>query len=110
MNAKKLLQLMPQIFNSESAGKTQATIQYHITDGEPLYHKIENGSLAVCEGQAEKPDVTISMSDANFVKLFKGELNPMTALMMGKLKVKGDAALAQKLVTFVDQDKISSLS
>ncbi len=109
MDAKKLIQQMPHIFKPEHAGNTQAIIQYDITDGEPLYQKIENGNLSVYEGRAEKPDVTISMTDNNFVKLFKGELNPMTAFMMGKLKVKGDVTLAQRLSSFVDQDKINSL-
>ena len=101
---------MPQVFNPKSAGNTQATIQYNITDGEPLYQKIENGNLSVYEGHAEKPDITISMTDTNFVKLFKGELNPMTAFMVGKIKVKGDITLAKKIITFVDQDKINSLA
>jgi putative sterol carrier protein len=109
MDAKKLIQQMPRIFKPENAGNTNVTIQYDITDGEPLYQKIENGALYVYEGRAEKPDVTISMTDNNFVKLFKGELNPMTAFMMGKLKVKGDVTLAQRLSSFVDQDSINSL-
>jgi putative sterol carrier protein len=109
MNAKKLIQQMPKIFKPENARDTQAVIQFEITDGEPLYQKIENGNLSVFEGRADKPDVTISMTDNNFVKLFRGELNPITAFMMGKLKVKGDVNLAQRLGSFVDQDKVSSL-
>jgi putative sterol carrier protein len=109
MTAKKLIQQMPQIFKPENAQNTQCIIQFDITDGEPIYQKIDNGTLAVFEGKAENPDVTISMTDTNFVKLFKGELNPMTAFMMGKLKVKGDVALAQKLSSFVDTDKVNSL-
>ncbi len=109
MNAKKFIQDMPQVFRPENASNTQAIIQFDITDGEPIYQKIENGSLSVYEGRAEKPDVTISMTDSNFVKLFKGELNPMTAFMMGKLKVKGDVSLAQRLSSFIDQDKVNSL-
>jgi putative sterol carrier protein len=110
MNAKKLIELMPQVFNPQSAGATKATIQYNITDGDTLHQKIENGTMSVHDGQADTPDIIISMSDTNFVKLFKGELNPMTAFMTGKIKVKGDITLAQKLVTFVDQDKINTLT
>ena len=47
------------------------------------------------------------MSDENFVKRFKGELNSAMAFMTGKIKLKGDMNLAQPLVSFIDQDKIA---
>jgi putative sterol carrier protein len=109
MNAKKFIQDMPRVFKSENAADTRAIIQFDITDGEPVYQRIDNGTLSVHEGRAEAPDVVISMTDSNFVKLFKGELNPMTAFMMGKLKVKGDVSLAQRLSSFIDQDKVNSV-
>ena len=42
-------------------------------------------------------DCTLSLSQDNLVKLLKGKLNPMTGLMMGKLKVSGNPAVAMKL-------------
>ena len=42
-------------------------------------------------------DCTITTSFENFLKLKDGSLNPMTALMFGKVKASGDKALAMKL-------------
>ena len=42
-------------------------------------------------------DTTITISEDDFEQLVAGELNPMTAFMTGKLKVKGDMGAAMKL-------------
>jgi len=42
-------------------------------------------------------DVTLKMSAENVEKLIKGKLNPMTAVMMGKIKLSGNPAVAMKL-------------
>jgi len=46
---------------------------------------------------AEKPDVTMTLEPGDFVKMFDGKLNPTSAFMSGKLKIKGDIGLAMKL-------------
>ena len=46
---------------------------------------------------AEKPDVTITMKDEDFVALAYGNLDPMQAFMGGKLKISDNMMLAQKL-------------
>lgn len=42
-------------------------------------------------------DVTIGISAKDLGKLMTGDLNPMTALMFGKIKIEGDMAVAMKL-------------
>ena len=39
----------------------------------------------------------MSMEAGDFVKMFKGQLNPTQAFMGGKLKLKGGMMLAMKL-------------
>ena len=39
----------------------------------------------------------MTMTSEDFVKMFKGELNPTQAFMSGKLKIKGDMMIAMKL-------------
>lgn len=48
-------------------------------------------------GEDGEADCTISTSLENLVKLKNGELNPMMAVMSGKVKVSGDMGLAMKL-------------
>ncbi|MXU64053.1 SCP2 sterol-binding domain-containing protein [Oceanomicrobium pacificus] len=42
-------------------------------------------------------DCTIRISADNLDKLLRGKLNPMTGVMMGKLKLSGDATAALQL-------------
>ena len=55
-----------------------------------------NGSNEVSQSDSEA-DCTISTSKETFVQLKSGELNPMMAVMSGKIKIQGDMGLAMKL-------------
>ena len=57
---------------------------------------VRDGSIDVTEGGGEA-DVTISTSEDVFMGLVRGDQNPMSAYMTGKLKVKGDMGAAMKL-------------
>jgi len=58
----------------------------------------KNGSGSVGEGDpGSKPDVTISMNEEVFLKIFNRELAPASAFMTGKVKVSGDLAKALTL-------------
>jgi putative sterol carrier protein len=50
----------------------------------------------VTEGAGEA-DTTIATTEENFLAISRGELNPTTAYMTGKLKIKGDMGAAMKL-------------
>jgi putative sterol carrier protein len=108
MTAKEMLSNMPRALDPQAAAGAEAVIQYEIS--EPTYQVLKEGKLTVHDGRAESPDLTIAISDDNLVRLFKGELNAMSAFMTGKLKVKGDIGLAQRLVGFVDREKVSELA
>ncbi|XP_052774336.1 sterol carrier protein 2-like isoform X3 [Mya arenaria] len=57
----------------------------------------KNGTGSVKFGGPAKGDVTIMMTDQHLVDLLTGKLNPQTAFFNGKLKIKGNTALAMKL-------------
>jgi putative sterol carrier protein len=56
--------------------------------------RIADGAVSLEAGDA---DCTLKMSLDNLAKLITGKLNPMTAVMMGKIKVSGNPAVAMKL-------------
>jgi putative sterol carrier protein len=58
--------------------------------------EVRDGAVSVTEGAGEA-DATISASEENFRKIVGGEMNPTTAYMTGKLKIKGDMGAALKL-------------
>jgi len=57
---------------------------------------VDDGNVQVSEGAGEA-DTTITTSEENFLAISRGELNPTTAYMTGKLKIKGDMGAAMKL-------------
>jgi putative sterol carrier protein len=57
---------------------------------------VADGAVSVAEG-ANDADCTISASEETLMKIAKGEANPTTAYMTGKLKIKGDMGAALKL-------------
>lgn len=108
MTAHELLHKMPSVFDAHAAGDTEAVIQYQIS--KPVYHVVRNGTMEAHDGQADDPDVTVKISDENLVRLFRGDLNPMSAFMTGKVKVSGDMTLAQRLVGLVDRQRLETLA
>ncbi|XP_012657749.1 hydroxysteroid dehydrogenase-like protein 2 [Otolemur garnettii] len=52
---------------------------------------------------SDRADVVMSMSTEDFVKMFSGKLKPTMAFMSGRLKIKGNMALAIKLEKLMNQ-------
>ncbi len=48
-------------------------------------------------------DCTVMLALSDAVKLLNGDMNPMTAFMFGKLKVKGDMGIAMKIAQFLSK-------
>ena len=57
---------------------------------------VQDGNVSVTQGGGEA-DTTISTSEETMLAVIKGEQNPTTAYMTGKLKIKGDMGAAMKL-------------
>ncbi len=57
---------------------------------------VENGTVTVTEGGGEA-DATIAASEETFMKIVRGEQNPATAYITGKVKVAGDTGAVMKL-------------
>ncbi len=67
-----------------------------VTDQGVVY--IDGNQSPVAVSNDDKPaDCELQVSVDNLVKLGTGDLNPMMAVMSGKLKVKGDMGIAMKM-------------
>lgn len=51
----------------------------------------------------EDAETTLMLSSENLVKLMNGDLNPMVAFTLGKLKVFGSKGIALKLSSLLDK-------
>jgi putative sterol carrier protein len=85
------------------AGTTAATYRFDLSgeDGGEFHIVLKDGKGEAGAGAPENPNTTIAMAASDFVGMATGTMNPMLAFMGGKLKVRGDMALAMKLQTLM---------
>ncbi|NXN81659.1 DHB4 enzyme, partial [Bombycilla garrulus] len=87
---------------NELVKKVNAVFQWDITkDGKTAVQwtiDLKNGSGAVYQGPARNSaDTTFTLSDEDFMDVVQQKINPQKAFFSGKLKVKGNIMLSQKL-------------
>ncbi|MDA8351944.1 MAG: SCP2 sterol-binding domain-containing protein [Firmicutes bacterium] len=89
--------------NPEWIRDTEVVYQLEIY-GEGIHQlRLKRGAAEYRGEEALPSDCTIQLSEKNFIKLAEGRLNPTTAFMTGKLKVKGDLSLALRLSSLLKQ-------
>lgn len=75
--------------------------QVDLEESGPIQILLKEGKVIVEEGTSHEPEVTLKLSDKNFSKLLKDDLNTTMAFMTGSLKVDGKMGLALKLQEIV---------
>lgn len=90
---------MENSFKPEKAEGVNATIQFDLSgeNGGKYWVKINDGSVTHGEGDVGEPDMTLRSSADDFHALVNGNLNPMQAVMMGKIKIS-DVQLGMKMM------------
>lgn len=85
----------------EIAAKIQDGLANKSFSGSLKFDCGTDGVIVLSDGTAttenRDTDCTIKITQENLVKLLTGKLNPMTGVMMGKLKISGDMGVAMKL-------------
>jgi putative sterol carrier protein len=61
------------------------------------YFTVADEKIDVKTGEHEKPNITLSMKESDYLDMINGKLNGQMAFMTGKLKIAGDMGLALKL-------------
>ena len=104
MSSQELLSRLPSVFNRKAAGSLRCVIQF--VTPEPTYVTIENETCKVADGTSPAADLVITISDQNLTELLKGRLNPVSGLMLRKLKADGDLDLGMRLTSLFDFSKL----
>jgi putative sterol carrier protein len=76
------------------------TIQLKVTDGEDLVIVADQGKLSLRKGTVPEPTATVLGEEQAFIDLFNQELDPMGAVMSGRLVLKGDVTPFMDLQLF----------
>jgi putative sterol carrier protein len=97
---------MPKMFRSDRAGGMHANTHWTITgEGVPSDEwtvRIDDGQASSTRGHDGDPSVALTMGPLEFIKLVTKSGNPVMMVMMGKIKIKGDMALAANIGNLFD--------
>ncbi len=96
---KEGLTNMAKSFNPAAAAGWKCHITMDIVGDKKYNIKIENQKCVLADGPAPKPDLTITISKADWMAISNGQLNAVAAFMSGKLKSQGDMSHLMKLQT-----------
>ncbi|MBK6520125.1 MAG: SDR family NAD(P)-dependent oxidoreductase [Polyangiaceae bacterium] len=84
--------------NPEMAGQIKTSFQFKLKGPDSAYYidfKAPPGKVAA--GELAGADVTLELSDADFIGMATGKLNPQKLYFGGQLKISGNVMASQKL-------------
>ncbi|MBP7212953.1 MAG: SCP2 sterol-binding domain-containing protein [Anaerolineaceae bacterium] len=93
------IKAVPTLIDESKTVGVQARIQLNLSGegGGNYYVVVNDGSVKVEKGKLENPQMTLSASTETALELLKGKVNPMNAVMTGKVKIAGDMSVGMKL-------------
>lgn len=105
INVHQVMTSIPEYFNAEKAKGVSGVVQCMFSGDQASdwVITIQNQTCTVEEGSTTNPDLTIKADAEDGVNLLTGQLDPMRAYMLGKIKVFGDLSLGMKLVNFFER-------
>ena len=95
-SAKEFFDTLESRVDPSRAQGVNASYLFDVTGAGAWKVDVQDSGVKVTEGETDA-GTTITIAEDDFNRLVAGELNPMTAFMTGKLKVKGDMGAAMKL-------------
>ncbi len=87
IDVKKFLFDLPQKANPDALEGLSTLFHFDIGGAGQFTVKLDNGKMDVSEGLNGEAACKVSTSAESFSKLISGDLNPMMAMMTGKLKI-----------------------
>jgi len=91
--------VLPNRFKPNKAAGVDVTVQINIIgpNGGDWAVTIKNQKLEVKEGTHPSPTLVINMAETDYMDVVNGKMSGEKAFMTGKLKFKGNIALALRL-------------
>jgi ribonucleotide reductase beta subunit family protein with ferritin-like domain/putative sterol carrier protein len=91
--------------NPDHGLRRATTFQWEFTDADvPVWHlTVDNGSSTAAEGAAPKPDLRLQMSYQDFVDIIGERLNPVRAVVTGRMRPRGNPLALRRLARVFPQ-------
>lgn len=95
MTAREILEALPGKVAPEAIEGLETNFHFDLEGdgGGALTVSIAEGKVTVEEGLSGDPKCTVRAKADNFVKLANGDLNPMMAILMGKVKISNQGEM-----------------
>lgn len=87
MDVKKFLFDLPQKADPAALEGVNTCFHFEIAGAGNYTVQVTDGKLEVLEGLSGEPSCKVATSEDALSKLLSGELNPMMAMMTGKIKI-----------------------
>ena len=104
----EIFRRLPDYVNPRKAAKADLTIGFRLLGNpsgeiERYVVRVSGGVATVAIGDAgERRDATVTCEGHDYLRLATGHLNPVTGVLKGQLKVRGDKAKALQLSSVID--------
>ncbi len=84
--------------NTELPGKVGKVFQFKLSNPASVWTvDVKNGAGSVAQGETQKPDCTLELTDASFMAMCTGKADAQKLYFGGELKIGGDLMASQKL-------------
>lgn len=95
MNTKEFLLGLPEKINQSALEGLSACFHFELSGDDPSFItiSIENGQISSKEGLIGEATCLLKADALDLKKVFKGELNPMMAILTGKLKISNQGEM-----------------
>ena len=95
MNTRDFIYRLPSRVPADAIRGQETTFHFDFEgEGGGQYTvEVKNDQVIVHDGLHGTPSCTIRATNENFLKLLRGDLNPMMAILTGKIKISNQAEL-----------------
>lgn len=100
MNVKDFLFNLPNKVNPDAVEGLSTLFHFDVADAGQFTVRLDEGKLSVAEGLEGEPNCKVNASSETLSKLLSGDLNPMMAMMTGKLKISNPGEMLKYAKVF----------
>ena len=95
MNSRDFLYKLPSKVSPQAIEGHETTFHFDLEgeEGGQYTVKVEDGKVNVMDGFSGEPACVVRASNEDFMKLINGDLNPMMAVLTGKVKISNQGEM-----------------